>query len=102
FYTPAELVPAVLRATFCAHLAPRLGRVEERVDRELDDRDPELDAALLSLRILDPAVGSGAFLVGALSMICSGPRTGASRIRHVISRRLFGVDRNPTAVRLTE
>jgi hypothetical protein len=102
FYTPGELVPAVLRSAFSSHLAHRLGRPEHQVAAALDDRDPELDRALLSLRILDPAVGSGAFLVGALALICDARHDSAARIRHVITRRLFGVDRNPTAVRLTE
>ena len=102
FYTPTELVPAILRATLCSHLAARLGRSEEQVARDLDDRDPALDQALLSLRILDPAVGSGAFLVGALALICDHAHHTAPRVRHVITRQLFGVDRNPAAVRLCE
>ena len=58
------------------------------------------------LRILDPAVGSGAFLLGALEpalltrrgqrLGCSGRSAGSS------SANLFGVDRNGAAVRLTE
>lgn len=102
FYTPVELVPAVLRATLSSHLAQRIARSEEQIEQHLDDRDPALDAALLSLRILDPAVGSGAFLVGALAILCDSKHASASRIRHVITRRLFGVDRSPIAVRLTE
>lgn len=102
FYTPTALVATVLRETLSSHLAHRLGRSEELVERALDDRDPALDRALLSLRILDPAVGSGAFLVGALGLICDAAHTSPTRTRHVITRRLFGVDRNPTAVRLTE
>jgi hypothetical protein len=102
FYTPMELVPALLRATISAHLAPVLGRSETQIERSLDDRDPALDSALVSLRILDPAVGSGAFLVGALGLICDPAHRSTSRIRRVITSRLFGVDRNPAAVRLTE
>jgi hypothetical protein len=95
-------VPALLRAAISSHLAPRLNRPEEAIERDLADRDPVLDAALRSLHILDPAVGSGAFLVGALGIICDGEHHTAARVRQVITRRLFGVDRNPVAVRLTE
>jgi hypothetical protein len=102
FYTPAELVPAIVRETMVCHLAYRLGRDESSVARAWDDPDPELESARLALRILDPAVGSGAFLVGALALLCPGEQADAVRVRHVITRRLFGVDRNPVAVRLTE
>jgi hypothetical protein len=61
-----------------------------------------LQAMMLDTAVLDPAVGSGAFLVGALDLLHGpGPRD-RRRVRQLISQRLFGVDRNPAAVRLTE
>lgn len=101
YYTPAALVPVIVRESYACHLAPRLGRDEAAVHARLDDPDPELAAALLEPRVLDPAVGSGAFLVGALQL-ARGPGAAAARTRHLVTRRLFGVDRNPAAVRLTE
>ncbi|MEP6589865.1 MAG: hypothetical protein ABJC19_01675 [Gemmatimonadota bacterium] len=102
FFTPPALVDAVLRAALTNHLSHRLGRGESEMARALEDPDPETSAALLDLTILDPAVGSGAFLVGALALLHGpGPRR-ATRVRHLVTRRLFGVDRHPDAVRLTE
>ncbi len=102
FYTPSPLVHAVVRAALRSHVALRLGRSEDAVDRALDDPDPQLQRTLLRLNVLDPAVGSGAFLVGALDMLHGpGPRN-AARVRHLVTRRLHGVDRHPGAVRLCE
>jgi hypothetical protein len=57
--------------------------------------------------VLDPAAGSGAFLLGALDEVVSlrraagdGPALAVKR--DVLARSLFGVDLTPTAVRLTE
>ena len=102
FYTPPQLVHALLTEAFACHLAPRLKRKRQILISQLSDPDPELRMALGELRLLDPAVGSGAFLVGALRLMHGPGAPGARRIRHLITRRLFGVDRNPAAVRLAE
>ena len=102
FFTPPRLVDAILREALACHLAPRLGRRAQAICTALDDPDTELARALLDVTVLDPAVGSGAFLVGALSLL-HGPGTrDPARVRHLVTRRLFGVDRHPDAVRLTE
>lgn len=102
FYTPPALVRAVVREALASHLAPRLGRSECAVADALDDPGPTLQRVLLDLRVLDPAVGSGAFLVGALDLL-HGPGTrDPRRVHHLITRRLHGIDRHPGAVRLTE
>ena len=102
FFTPPALVDALLRQALACHLAPKLGRREEVVERSLDDPDPDLRRILLDVTVLDPAVGSGAFLVGALQLLHGpGPRR-VARVRHLVTRRLFGVDRHPGAVRLCE
>ncbi len=102
FFTPPALVTAILREALACHLAPRLERSERAVAAALDDPDPAMQAALLDTTILDPAVGSGAFLVGALGLLHGPGARDLSRIHHLVTRRLFGVDRNPAAVRLTE
>jgi hypothetical protein len=67
-----------------------------------------LQDALGGLRLLDPACGTGAFLVHALDRltqlrIAAGDPRAASRVRRdVIARSIFGVDINPTAVWLCE
>ncbi len=101
YYTPSELVPAVVRDAVAVHLASRLGRPEEQVWRDLADPDPRLLAAMTTLRLLDPACGSGAFLVGGLQLL-AGPARGAARVRALVTTRIFGVDRNPAAVRIAE
>lgn len=99
FYTPQALAEYVVRRT----LAPLVR------DRRPDD--------ILRLRVLDPAMGSGAFLVAACRYLADAyeralieeGRYGAGdfdEARHaevrrlVASRCLVGVDVNPTAVQL--
>jgi hypothetical protein len=99
FYTPRSIAGYLVRDT----LAPLVsGASPERI---------------LSLRILDPAMGSGAFLAGACRYLAEayeaalidagrchatdlGPRDRAGIRRLVAERCLFGVDLNPTAVQL--
>lgn len=100
FYTPQSLVSYLLRDT----LAPLVREVS-----------PE---EILSRTVLDPSMGSGAFLVGACRYLASayeaalvefgrchpgdiGPAEQATFRRLVAERCLYGVDINPTAVQLT-
>jgi hypothetical protein len=60
-----------------------------------------------TLTVLDPAAGSGAFLLGALGELvalrcAAGEGPVAAVKRDVLAHSLFGVDLTPTAVRLTE
>jgi hypothetical protein len=63
---------------------------------------------LRDIRVLDPACGSGAFLVYVLERLADLRRHAgedgsvASLRRRVLARSIFGVDRNPTAVWLCE
>jgi hypothetical protein len=65
-------------------------------------------ARLIRLRVLDPACGSGAFLVFALERIAhllsalGDPRPVPSLRRCVLATSIFGVDVNPTAVWLCQ
>jgi hypothetical protein len=105
FYTPATLVHRLVKAALIALLAERLGCSEGRAERHLADRSAPARRALRTVTILDPAVGSGAFLLGALEILSEmdGSRPIAARARRrVLQRCLFGVDLNPAAVRLTE
>ncbi len=106
YYTPAALVDAVLRDGFATWLSLRLGITWSDATARLDLPDLAARRALRSVRLLDPAVGSGAFLLGALRLL-AGPgdaRTSrrAAALRRVLSGGLFGVDRNAAAVRLAE
>ena len=99
FYTPRSMTEYLVRRT----LAPL-------VDEESAER-------VLALRVLDPAMGSGAFLVAACryladayerallreGSVAPGDLTPADRAafrRTIAQRCLYGVDRNPTAVQL--
>jgi hypothetical protein len=105
YYTPAALVEELLRTGLSALIADRLGCSQTEADRRLADRDDAVRRAVRGLKILDPAVGSGAFLLGALdrlsSLFTTNGSTAAAR-RRILQRNLFGVDRNGAAVRLTE
>jgi hypothetical protein len=122
-YAPAgdgkaiSLVPAGRRKTTGTFYTPR-SMTEYLVRRTLAPlvrgRTPD---TLLELRVLDPAMGSGAFLVaacrylaeayedalvaeGAVSRADVTPADRAAFRRTVAQRSIYGVDLNPTAVQL--
>ena len=106
YYTPAVLVRSILDAALAGLVAGRLGCSEAQAERRLGDRDPGAAALLDELTVLDPAAGSGAFLLGALERLSSlaapdGVASAPGR-RRILQRALFGVDRSAAAVRLTE
>jgi hypothetical protein len=99
FYTPRALTEFLVRRT----LAPLV-----------HEASPE---TILSLRVLDPAMGSGAFLVAACRYLAAayelsvvragaaspddiGERERADFRRTIAQRCLYGVDNNPMAVQL--
>ena len=99
FYTPRTLTAYVVRETLRPLLA---GRTAEEI---------------LRLRVLDPAMGSGAFLVAACAQMAEAAEEALIRDGHwqrsdvdasdrvalrrdVAQRCLFGVDLNPTAVQV--
>lgn len=101
YYTPDSLVQELLDSALDPVIETRLAARPE---------DPE--EALLSLAVVDPACGSGHFLLGAarrlaerlaaLRAIDGAVRGGdyARALRDVIARCLYGVDRNPMALEL--
>lgn len=116
FYTPESLVTQIVEATIRVALVGR-GLPEPVVSGWIGGEPPPADLrrtglrALSSLRILDPAVGSGAFLLGALEQLTALHRTlrghastaAQTRMRRrILDRNLFGVDVNPVAIRLAE
>ena len=104
FYTPAALVRRLFDAALVASVGTRLGRSDDEARHALEHRLPAAMAALERITVLDPAVGSGAFLLGALERLAelrdSRHPAGAKRV--ILRRNLFGVDRSAMAVRLTE
>ena len=101
YYTPDSLVQALLDSA----LTPLLDATEAGAE------DPV--AALLALRVVDPACGSGHFLLAAARRIAArvaAARTGGApspddyrhALRDVMGACIHGVDRNPMAVELTK
>jgi hypothetical protein len=104
YYTPSDLVGSMLDAAFAALVAGRLRCSDADAERRLTEGTTEVRRLLSGITLLDPAAGSGAFLLGALerlTTLAGGSRKTAVR-RRILERNLFGVDRNPAAVRLTE
>lgn len=103
FYTPAPLVHSLVRAALSAQLGRRLGCGDGEADRRLDDPDTATLGVLEDITILDPACGSGAFLLGALDVLSQARQEHPFPTRQrILARNLFGVDINPAAVRLSE
>lgn len=101
YYTPDSLVQALLDTA----LDPVLDKTEAEAD------DPV--KALLKLSVIDPACGSGHFLLAAarriatrLARICADGTPAQEDFRHalrdVARSCIHGVDRNPMAVELTK
>jgi CubicO group peptidase (beta-lactamase class C family) len=103
YYTPRDLVEELVESALVPVMQERLAAAATPAEKE---------EALLSLKICDPACGSGHFLLAAarrLGMELARIRTGADQpapnevrkaIRDVITRCLYGVDKNPMAVEL--
>ena len=103
YYTPDALVQALLDET----LNPL---IEETIAGKHDQAAIE---ALLNLRLIDPACGSGHFLLAAARRLASriarlsSPGTPSQAdyrhwLREVARRTLFGVDKNPMAIELAK
>ena len=105
YYTPDELVQCLLDSA--------LDPVVEEATR--GKTGPEAEEAILDLKVCDPAVGSGHFLVGAAHRLARhlartrahsegesepSPLLYQRALRDVIGRCLYGVDVNPMAAEL--
>jgi hypothetical protein len=101
YYTPDSLVQALIQSA----LDPVIeARIQARPDAPTE--------ALLSITVLDPACGSGHFLLAAARRLAERlaqlrapegavrPEDYRHALREVIGRCLYGVDRNPMALEL--
>lgn len=99
YYTPSSLIDRLLDSA----LDPVIEEAEATDNPE---------AALLALRVLDPACGSGHFLIAAAHRIANrlaalrsdggepDPDTLRHALREVIGHCVYGIDKNPMAVEL--
>jgi len=115
FYTPEPVVRQVVTATIEAALLVHLPRpvVGKLVAGDIVTGNDARKASrvLAALKVLDPAVGSGAFLLGALHVLSKmrlalapglGPVQRLRLRKEILRRNLMGIDLNPVAVHLAE
>lgn len=105
FYTPVRLVRGLVDSTLAAWASTQLLCSLEEARTRLEKGDRQLVALLRRITILDPAAGSGAFLLGALQRLAElrGDDLPPAQLRRqILEQNLFGVDINPMAVRLAE
>ncbi|RDH46489.1 Eco57I restriction-modification methylase domain-containing protein [Zooshikella ganghwensis] len=101
YYTPDALVQELIRSA-----------LEPVIKQRLDESKTNPIKALLSIRVIDPACGSGHFLLAAARRLAQElaqlraedgavkPQDYRHALREVISHCIFGVDRNPMALEL--
>ena len=101
YYTPSELIALVL---------------DEALEPVIKDalRTPDAEKALLAITVIDPAVGSGHFVVAAARRIATalaavrtgdtepGPKAVRAATADVIDRCIYGVDLNDLAIEITK
>jgi hypothetical protein len=103
YYTPDSLVETLLDSA----LDPVLEKAEAKAETPEDKA-----VAILDLRVIDPACGSGHFLLGAARRMAdrvalwrnpdAGKEEKQAALRDVVSRCIHGTDRNPMAVELAK
>ena len=101
YYTPDSLVQQLIHSA-----------LDPVIDQRLATRPADPVQALLAIRVIDPACGSGHFLLSAARRLAERlaglrapdgavtPLVYRQALREVIARCIFGVDRNPMAVEL--
>lgn len=105
YYTPDSLVQELIRSA-----------LDPVIEERLAARPANPTEALLAIRVVDPACGSGHFLLAAARRLAEklaqlrsleGGQEGAIQpldyrhaLREVVARCIYGVDRNPMAIEL--
>jgi hypothetical protein len=101
YYTPDSLVQELIRSALDPVIEDRLAK-----------NPAQPVEALLALRVVDPACGSGHFLLAAARRLAERvaalrsadgavtPHAYRHALREVVARCIFGVDRNPMAIEL--
>ncbi|MEJ5241175.1 MAG: DNA methyltransferase [Anaerolineales bacterium] len=121
YYTPPQLVSELVRSALEPVIEEKLRAAEQESERTGEhenshtltlSRSHALEKALLSIKVIDPACGSGHFLLAAarrlgkeLARIRTGedepaPEQVRAAVRDVVAHCIYGVDKNPLAVEL--
>ncbi len=103
YYTPKEIVDYVVENTIEPHIS--------NIIKETSDVEQQIEK-ILSLKILDPAMGSGHFLLGAVEYMARRlceiefndipEKEYIEKKRDVVRKCIYGVDINPLAVDLAK
>jgi len=107
FFTPFSLVERVAGSGLDVAIGDHVAQTID-ADSLTTNQRAEARARLRDISVLDPACGSGAFLVHVLERVAAhiahlGDARDSSAIRReVLTRSIFGVDVNPTAVWLCQ
>ncbi|MDH6106128.1 Eco57I restriction-modification methylase domain-containing protein [Anabaenopsis tanganyikae CS-531] len=126
FYTPAYITQYIVEVAIGGYLQTREHELRQRFELAADtlqQREQEIqfwltyrDEVLVKTRVIDPACGSGAFLIAAFDYLESQYRRvndnllfleyqGLENIeldRTILSNNLFGVDLSPESVEITK
>lgn len=118
YYTPRPVVSFMCQESLKICLQNKTDEIEECLEKFVDDgdatniRNPEKVLKVLqTLRICDPACGSGAYLLGMMSELLRlrealfksrnvDPRTTYQRKLDIIQQNLYGVDKDEFAVNI--
>jgi hypothetical protein len=114
YYTPVSLVQCLLDSALDPVIDDAIKRASAQASGQSAIRDPKSanEGAILRLKVVDPACGSGHFLIAAahrmakrLATIKTGddepaPEAVRTALRDVIGHCIYGVDINPMAVEL--
>jgi hypothetical protein len=117
YYTPPSLVNELIKSALVPVMEDRIQAVVPGYDPELvealtDEERQAAEEAILALNVVDPAAGSGAFLIAAnnklaleLARIRSGEYFPPEDVtqharRDVLAHCIYGVDLNPMAIEL--
>ncbi|RCJ24420.1 restriction endonuclease [Nostoc minutum NIES-26] len=114
YYTPPQLVQQLIKTALEPVIEDKLAQVRSQASTPSspDELKHNLEKGLLSLKICDPACGSGHFLLAAARRVgkeLAQVRTGEAEpgseplklaMRDVIQNCIYGVDLNPLAVDL--
>ena len=102
YYTPQDIVDYFIKNT--------IKPIIDKIVKETNDKHEQKEK-ILSLKILDPAMGSGHFLVSVMNFVAKkiceveddlSESNIIERKREVVRRCIYGVDLNPLAVDLTK
>lgn len=125
YYTPEYIVRRIVHQTLQPRIKPKIDRAIELLQSGQYEEAYQEAASILELKVLDPACGSGSFLLGAFDYIKSeldryneavrALRKGAAELlnefdrylipspeEQILVKMLYGVDLDPQAVALAK